>query len=787
MEKLSFNNRTGQFWLLIMNAVLVCISMMPDLSFAVVQNTSSVIVAKASGKCMDVGNASMLEGAAIIQWSCHSWDSQQWVLKSYADSYQNVAYQVIDKLSGKCLEVREASQAVGAELQQATCTIIDNQLWNLELKGDYFQLVVKHSGQCLSINNGWEVNGQSIVQMPCGGTDNQLWNVAALSHSPIAVKHSNKCLGITATGGVTVFQKNCDGSASQQWILKPYLDAYQVIVQQTGQCLDVAGSSQEEGGQVHQWTCWGGSNQLWYVEASNGSYQLVAKHSAKCLSVNNAALTDGEIITQLSCQGAANQLWQVGPASAKAGKWTAAVTLPLVPVAAANLPDGTLLLWSSKDKNSFQGEGGLPNMTYTTIFNPLTNEVAERLVYETGHDMFCPGTANLPNGHILVNGGSTAPNTSIYDPFTQVWNIGAPMNIARAYEGNTVLSSGDVFTIGGSWNGGVGFKDGEVWNAASGWRHLSSVSGDAIVTDDPAGGFRADNHPWLFGVGNRRVFHAGPSKQMNWFETDNTGSSASAGNRGDDDHSMNGNAVLYDKGKILKIGGAPAYNNAYATPNAYVININNGVNVRKTASLAYGRIFSTSVVLPNGEVVVTGGQAYSEPFTDQQSVLATELWNPLSETFTTLAPMSIPRNYHSVALLMPDGRVFVGGGGLCGACSTNHADAQIFTPPYLLKQNGDDAIRPVITAAPLSAGYGESMTINTNAAVNRFALLRLASVTHTVNNDQRRVPLSFTRVATTAYKVNIPFDRGTVIPGYYMLFALNSAGVPSIAKIIKIG
>lgn len=218
-----------------------------------------------------------------------------------------------------------------------------------------------------------------------------------------------------------------------------------------------------------------------------------------------------------------------------------------------------------------------------------------------------------------------------------------------------------------------------------------------------------------------------------------------------------------------------------------MIDVNNGVVVNQVASMAYARSYNNSVVLPSGEVLVFGGQAYPIAFEDLQSVVATELWDPETKVFTTLAPMRVPRNYHSVALLMPDGRVFVGGGGLCGDCDTNHADAEIFTPPYLLNADGSDAIRPVITQAPASAQHGATITVSTDSSIGQFALVRLSSATHSVNNDQRRIPVSFTGVGGNAYSLSIPSSRGVATPGYYMLFGMNSAGVPSVAKIIKIG
>ena len=82
--------------------------------------------------------------------------------------------------------------------------------------------------------------------------------------------------------------------------------------------------------------------------------------------------------------------------------------------------------------------------------------------------------------------------------------------------------------------------------------------------------------------------------------------------------------------------------------------------------MAFPRAFHNSVILPDGKVLVTGGQFYAVGFTDQTPQLIPELWDPATQTFTQMAPLSIPRNYHSTAVLMPDGTVMNGGGGLCG-------------------------------------------------------------------------------------------------------------------------
>jgi hypothetical protein len=250
---------------------------------------------------------------------------------------------------------------------------------------------------------------------------------------------------------------------------------------------------------------------------------------------------------------------------------------------------------------------------------------------------------------------------------------------------------------------------------------------------------------------------------------------------------MNGNAVYYDINKIITIGGAPAYMDSYATNKAYAINISTGTpQVTQVGSMTYPRTYANSVVLPNGQVLTVGGETYGVPFSDANSVLNPELWSPSSSQFSVMAPEAEPRNYHSVALLLPDGRVFSGGGGLCGSCATNHPDGQIFTPPYLLNSNGSLRTRPVITSAPSSAATGQTISVTTNSPVSSFSMVRYGESTHSVDNDQRRIPLSIMSVSGNTYSLAIPSDPGIALPGPYMLFAFNSVGTPSVSTTISI-
>jgi galactose oxidase len=207
----------------------------------------------------------------------------------------------------------------------------------------------------------------------------------------------------------------------------------------------------------------------------------------------------------------------------------------------------------------------------------------------------------------------------------------------------------------------------------------------------------------------------------------------------------------------------------------------------------FPRAYANSVLLPTGEVFINGGQSYAMQWTDNKAILVPELWDPETQDFTAMAKMPVPRTYHSAAILLADATVLTGGGGLCwGYCvdpSANHFDIQTFSPPYLFKADGALASRPVITSASTNTIIaGSSFNVTTDVAVARFVLLRYGSATHAINTDQRRVTLESVQVVGTPkmYCLNVPSDMGILLPGYWMLFAIDFNGVPSVAVTILV-
>jgi galactose oxidase len=502
------------------------------------------------------------------------------------------------------------------------------------------------------------------------------------------------------------------------------------------------------------------------------------------------------------------------PRDPSKGSWGPTLDLPIVPVAGAHtavnrVDNGDIILWSAWADNQFFASPG--GETFTTTWDPIKEDVFQASVANNEHDMFCPGISMDFDGRIVVSGGADSDKTSIFNGTG--WERGESMVLHRGYHSTTTLSDGRIFAIGGSWSGGPNNpKDGELYDPwTRTWKRLYNLQREIIETDDRP--LRADNHAWLFGWKNGSVFHAGPSYKMHWFNTRTKGGSyVSAGYRLDDQHSMSGNNVMYDavRGKILTFGGQEYYDGSFGTRNAHIITIGEpykkpkvqvaGLNGSKSENnpggMYYQRVFHTSVVLPDGSVFIAGGEIWGQPFNEHERdiQLTPEIYYPDRDIFVPLQRNNVIRVYHSLSILLPDATVLNGGGGLCGNCTVNHYDAQIFRPPYLYNEDGTPATQPktpVVKNRSSKVTVGKTLRFFADADIKNASLVRLGTVSHTVNTDQRRVPLDdYTcddpEDGYRYCKGQIYPDPGVVLPGYYMLFVMNSAGVPSKAATVKV-
>lgn len=459
----------------------------------------------------------------------------------------------------------------------------------------------------------------------------------------------------------------------------------------------------------------------------------------------------------------------------RVGQWSAVIPWPFAFAAAANLPDGRILTWGSNNLMDFTGG----KFTYAAIWDPVTS--AFQAVNHTNHSMFCGVPTMLEDGRIFVNGGDgTRRATSTFDYRTGQWQRIEQMKSARWYPGSVALPNGQVFTLLGD----PGSVYPELWTAGRGWAYLAGINVQAPILDRR--GYQRLWLPYLHLAPDGRLFHSGPTDRMNWLDPTGAGSISFTGLT-NSWYPKYGAVVMFDEGKLLIAGGSGGPDSSfYSTRKAAVVDLTGPTPTKQaTSPMIYARKFNNGVVLPNGEVLMIGGSIYGFEFSDLGTVLTPEIWNPTSGQWRTVADIAVPRNYHSVALLLPDGRVWVGGGGLCD-CAADHPDAQIFAPPYLFNPDGSAANRPLITAAPAVVTQGRTITVTATADLARFTLVKMSSVTHDLNSDLRFLNIPFTTTGAGRYQLMLHANPNVLTPGYWMLFAIDQAGVPSVAKVVQV-
>jgi hypothetical protein len=452
------------------------------------------------------------------------------------------------------------------------------------------------------------------------------------------------------------------------------------------------------------------------------------------------------------------------------GQWSAPIAWPALAIHASLLPTGKVLTWGQRNS---QPEIWTPPATVGATGSFVsTPEPA---------DLFCSGHTFLPDGRILVAGGHSGTvglgirNTTIFDVATGTFSSGPLMQNGRWYPTNTALASGEVLTMSGGDTAQQRNLIPEVYQSNGTWRVLSTAS------------LYLPYYPMAFvAPASGNVFVAGPSQTTYFLDPSGTGhwTAGPSSQFGERDY---GSAVMYDAGKIFMVGGGAP------TATAEVIDISAGTGTwRYVASMAVPRRQSNATILADGKVLVTGGTnatGFNSP-PSNAAVLAAELWDPATEHWTTLARMAHYRLYHSTALLLQDGRVLTAGSGAPAAAGlTDDLTGEIFTPPYLFNADGTLATRPAITSAPATLAYNQQFTIQMLAAttVSRVTWISLGSVTHSYNENQRALKLTFTGSGTSALTVTAPARAALAPPGYYLLFIVDAQGVPSVAKIIHIG
>lgn len=421
------------------------------------------------------------------------------------------------------------------------------------------------------------------------------------------------------------------------------------------------------------------------------------------------------------------------------------------------LPNGNVLLTGGMYRYDVQNpEGRFLGLRSAYEFNVQTNTFQR--VQSMVHGRWYPTQVTLPDGKVWVHdgldeyGGRNAL-VEIYDPATKTFSIkyDPQSNLTYTPGADSNLAGAKSRTYGGPGNGVSPFT------SLYPRMHLMP-SGNLLVCG-------MDPHHYLVNP-NTGVWTGIGQSSYSWRDY---GSS----------FLLPLNNTSSERGRVLIVGGQSNYL-LPATATAEMIDFNQGTAtapvIRSTAPLRIARVFPLPVILPTGRLVLFGGAA-QDP---DDYVHTPEMFDPATETWTSLPDAGVSRTYHSAALLLPDGRVWTAS-GTPDRASWEHR-VEFYSPPYMSASS-----RPQINGRVTTAPYGGTMRIpTTSSGITRVSLVRLGSNTHHYDSDLRLVWLQITSTDSTGINVSAPINGAIAPPGYYMIHIINSQDVPSPAQIVKI-
>jgi hypothetical protein len=441
-------------------------------------------------------------------------------------------------------------------------------------------------------------------------------------------------------------------------------------------------------------------------------------------------------------------------APAQAGEWSPVINLGFKAIHSVLQPTGKVLTWQ--------------NGATAHVFDPITGALTG--VPGTFGDLHCAAQATLADGRTIVVGGQDQVEhdglvvTALFDPFANQWSLGTPMHYNRWYATITTLSDGRVLASSGDQTLHQRAPVPEIYDpAANAWTVLPGATQTPV---QPL-------YPLMYQLPDGRPFESGPGADTWFLDTSGAGHWSPGPRAVYETTSYSESSAMFAPGKILRAGGSDP-----AIARAQVIDMTAPKPAwHEVAPLQFARRRLNLTILADGSVMAIGGTTQAD--TAANAVLAGEIFDPATETWSTVASMSEPRMYHSSAVLLPDGRVFSGG----GEDPASRLHAQIYSPPYLFKGS-----RPSISFAPDTAILGTSFFVGTPdaARVASVALIRPGAATHAYDQNQRYVPLAFDR-ASDRLTVRAPVDGAVAPPGYYMLVVKDTAGIPSVARFVRIG
>ncbi|AVH56818.1 MULTISPECIES: galactose oxidase early set domain-containing protein [Streptomyces] len=478
------------------------------------------------------------------------------------------------------------------------------------------------------------------------------------------------------------------------------------------------------------------------------------------------------------------------------GKWDVLPTQnPVRSMHSVVLNNGKVLLIAGSGNSEEQFNAG----TFTSaVYDPANGTYK---VIPTPKDMFCAGHVQLQDGRVLVMSGNKAypvagghgyegyKDSYVFDPATETYSKTNDMNDGHWYPSATALGNGDVISFGGLREDSTGSVTAELWSDAEQrwlptwkvnqtWSYWGLYPSMILMQDGRL--FYSGSH--VFGNGT-------PGTGSAIYDYDANTTTAIPGLQNKDERDQSASVLLppAQDQKVLTLGGGnidsnpdanrltdiidlkaadPSYAAGPPLPQG-TVDLGNGP-VPQTGG--QGKIYVSAVLLPDGKVLETGGALNNRA----NPVYESSIYDPATNTFDPVTADPEERGYHSSAFLLPDGRVMTTGDNP-GNGTWNH-DVSIYTPPYLLK-----GPRPTITSLiDTEWTYGDTQRITVDRPIAKAELIRPAAVTHSSDPNQRFVDLPLS-VDGNNVDLNVTSNPNLAPPGWYMLFAVDANGVPSVA------
>ncbi|MFE9447094.1 galactose oxidase-like domain-containing protein [Streptomyces sp. NPDC006739] len=479
------------------------------------------------------------------------------------------------------------------------------------------------------------------------------------------------------------------------------------------------------------------------------------------------------------------------------GSWSVLPTQnPVRSMHSVVLDDGKVLLIAGSGNSEENFAAG----SFTSaVYDPADGTYK---VIPTPKDMFCSGHVQLQDGRVLVMSGNKAypvagghgyegfKDSYVFDPKTETYSRTNDLNDGHWYPSATELGNGDVVSFGGLREDSTGSVTAEYWSdAQQKWLALSQVHQTWSYWG---------LYPSMILMQDGRLFYSGshvfgnniPGTGSAIYDYDANTVTQIPGLRNKDERDQSASVLLppAQDQRVLTIGGGNIDSNPdanrltdlidlkQASP-SYVagpplpqgtVDLGNGP-VAETGD--QGKMYVSAVLLPDGKVLETGGALHNRA----DPVHESSLYDPDSDTFDPVAADPEARGYHSSAFLLPDGRVMATGDNP-GNGTWNH-NVSIYTPPYLYR-----GARPTITSLiDTEWKYGDTQRITVDRPIAKAELIRPAAVTHSSDPNQRFVDLPLS-VDGDNVDLNVTSNPDLAPPGWYMLFAVDANGVPSVAR-----